>query len=144
MIWPLVSNYAFETDPFRDLDRIRSAAEPWFTTYSPARAPFPSLNLWVSGEEAVVLAQVPGIDPKNVTLTLNGDVLTIEGQREPVTNDPSTLQRNERGEGRFSRSIRVPFNVEPAQVKATGEHGVLRITLPRSEASKPRKIAINS
>jgi HSP20 family protein len=144
MIWPLVTHYAFDTDPFQDLDRIRNAVDPWFTSYSPARTRFPLLSLWVGADEAVLLAQVPGIDPNNVTLTLKGDVLTIEGKRDPVTSDLAAVQRNERGVGAFSRSIRVPFEVDAAQVKATGEHGVLRISLPRSEASKPRKIAINS
>lgn len=143
MIWPLVTRYPFDTDPLEDLDRARNAVESWFTSGAPARAQFPALSLWVGADEAVVLAQVPGVDPKDVSVTLAGDVLTIEGKREAATTDPAVLQQNEREDGAFSRSIRVPFDVDASQVKATGEHGVLRIALPRSEASKPRKIAIN-
>ncbi|MFH0908772.1 MAG: Hsp20/alpha crystallin family protein [bacterium] len=143
MIWPLVTRYAFDTDPFQDLDRVRNTMDRWFTGYAPAHVQFPAVSLWVGTEEAVVLAQVPGVDSKDVSLTLTGDVLTIEGKRDAVTADPAALQRNERDDGAFSRSIRVPFDVDASQVKATGEHGVLRITLPRSEASKPRKIAVN-
>ena len=144
MIWPLITRYEFDADPFQDLDRVRNSVDRWFNGYSPARAQFPAVSLWVGADEAVVLAQLPGIDPKDVSLTLTGDVLTIEGKRDPVTTDPAAIRRSERDDGAFSRSIRVPFNVDPAQVKATGEHGVLRIALPRSEASKPRKIAINA
>lgn len=144
MIWPLVTRYAFETDPFQDLDRVRDEVDRWFTGYSPTRPRFPALSMWVGTDEAVVLAQIPGVDPKEVSLTLTGDVLTIEGRRDPVVNDPASLQRSERDDGAFSRSVRVPFDVDASQVKAAGEHGVLRINLPRSEASKPRKISINN
>ena len=137
MIWPLVTRYAFDADPFQEVDR-------WFTGYPATRSRFPALSLWVGSDEAVVLAQVPGIDPKEVSLTLTGDLLTLEGKREAGKAEASSYQRHERDYGTFSRSVRLPFEVDASKVTANGENGVLRITLPRSEASKPRKISINS
>jgi HSP20 family protein len=72
---------------------------------------------------------VPGVDPKDISITLTGDVLTIEGKL---------------GEKTFSRSILLPYDVQSDQVKAKTEHGILRITLPRTEASKPRKIVVEN
>ena len=136
MIWPITARYVCNTDPFQDLDRMRNAVDRWFSSY-------PALNLWTGADEAVVLVQIPGVDPKDVSLTLAGNVLTIEGKRDPEPTGGGVVHRAERDTGTFSRSIRLPFETDSEKVTAAAEHGILRITLPRSEASKPRKITIN-
>ena len=104
---------------------------------------FPPLNLWADDSKAVLTVEVPGVKPENLDVSVENDVATIRGSRSPekVEEDESFL-RHERGHRDFARSISLPFPVEADKVEATCNHGVLRVTLPRSEASKPKKIEI--
>ena len=89
--------------------------------------------------------ELPGVDPKSVDLSVVGHVLTLQGER---TEEPGVkaeeYHRRERATGKFARSVRLPFEVESDKVHARFENGVLRVTLPRKESTKPRRIAINA
>ncbi len=103
----------------------------------------PNLNFWSNDDEAVVTAEIPGVDPKEVELSVVGDVLTLEGNRKADEISATAAHHlMERGVGKFQRAIRLPFEVETAKVQAKYEHGVVRITLPRKESTKPRRIDI--
>lgn len=142
MMWPA---YRTSWDPFSDLRAIQREMNRAFSGYSPGAAAFPALNIWGSGEDAVVVAEVPGVDPKDININVVKDKLTIEGERkaeEPADN--VTCHRCERPEGGFTRSIRLPFAVESDKVKAKYNNGLLTVTLPREEATRPKKITIES
>ena len=104
---------------------------------------FPAVNLWSDDQKAVLTAEVPGVDREKLEVSVENDVATLRGTREraPVGQDERLL-RHERGHGDFARSIPLPFAVEAEKVEATYKDGVLRVTLPRSEAGKPRKIDV--
>jgi HSP20 family protein len=104
---------------------------------------FPPINVWTSDNEAIVRAELPGIEPGDVDISLVNDTLTIRGSRNPdaVTNG-ETCHRQERGCGQFTRTLQLPFTVNADQVQARFCSGVLQINLPRSEAEKARKIAV--
>lgn len=142
MIWP-VTRFDWTLDPFQELHQLQREMNRIFADYPAAASQFPALNLWSTPEQAVVQAEVPGVDPKDVDVSVVGNVLTMEGERKADAGVAGeAYHRRERGEGKFLRSVRLPFEVEADRVQARYEHGVLRITLPRKESTKPRRIAI--
>jgi HSP20 family protein len=145
MIWQALPQTYWAFEPLRELQRLQRDASRLFGRYDGQSVGFPALNLWANQDEAIVVAEIPGVDPKTVNLTVTDDKLTIEGQRpaEPEqAND--TYHRQERDSGAFQRTVRLPFEVESEKVRAQYEHGLLRISLPRKETTKPRKITITS
>lgn len=105
---------------------------------------FPLLNLWAGDEEMEVTAELPGISPEKLDISVSGDVLTIKGEREITTEskDAEWLRR-ERIAGSFTRSLKLPFHIAADKVRADYSNGVLRLTLPRVEEEKPRRIAVS-
>jgi HSP20 family protein len=123
-------------DLFREPDPFRGAF----------RAPeAPALNVWESDKDAVVTAEVPGLDPKDLEVTVVGDTLTLRlSLPEPEAREGETWHRQERTFGTFARTLRLPFQVDAGRVGARLINGILQITLPRAEEDKPRKIAIKA
>lgn len=106
---------------------------------------FPAVNVWVGEQDAVVSAEMPGVDIEKIDISVVHDSLTISGIREPLAlGEGESYYRRERDYGRFTRTLQLPFNVEANKVDARYENGVLSITLPRSEADKPKKVAIKT
>jgi len=90
-------------------------------------------------------AEMPGVDPQAVEISVVGDELSLHGKvnaQEPAAGE--TVLRRERPAGEFERTLQLPFRANTAAVKATFKNGILRISIPRSEEEKPRKIAIEA
>ncbi len=88
---------------------------------------------------------VPGVDPKNVEVTLEKDVLTIAGERfaqAPKEGEKVVRRRAERGTGKFYRRFIFPDIVDADNVKASDRHGVLEIIIPKQAKAMPRRIEI--
>lgn len=83
---------------------------------------------------------LPGLTEKDVEITLEGLHLTIKGERKSLSEAQYT--RRERGFGSFERIFRLPDDVDNARIEAKAKNGVLTLTLPKSEAAKPRTISI--
>ncbi len=106
---------------------------------------YPPVNVWIGEDDVLVRAEIPGMDPDKLEITTKGDLLYLKGTREPeVLGEGCRYHRQERGYGRFSRALQLPFPVDQDKVEASYEKGVLQITLPRAESDKPRKIVIKS
>lgn len=132
-------------DPFCGLNRLHRDMSRFFSGPSSAIAQFPALNVWTSENGVVLSAEIPGVDPKDVDVSVEGNVVTVAGERKADSTLPADrVHRGERETGTFSRSVRLPYEVEANRVEARYEWGTLRITLPRKEASKPRKISITA
>lgn len=131
-------------DPFSDMSRFRREVNSLFGGTSTEADGFPALNLWSNDEEAIVMAEIPGMNPEELDVTVKGDLLTLKGERKgnDIEKEGMVCHRVERGSGSFCRALRIPFDVENAKVHAQYTKGVLTITLPRAEASKPKKIAV--
>jgi HSP20 family protein len=106
---------------------------------------FPALNVWADEQAVYVEVDLPGIDVEKLDVNVTeGNKLTIQGER-PVLELPNAVwHRQERRAGAFSRTLTLPTMVDANKVEAKYENGVLRLTLPRSEAAKPRKIEIKA
>ena len=145
MYWPTLERTNW--DPFSELRTLQREMNRLFNGQTPnsVGSSYPVLNLWSNGETAVVTSEAPGFDPTDLDVTVVKNVLTIQGERKAdVVDEDSVCHRRERGSGRFSRTLQLPFEVENDQVAAKYENGVLTITLPRSEATRPKKIEITS
>ena len=110
-----------------------------------ARAAYPPLNVYSTPEGLMIDAELPGVDPQDVEISVVGDELSLRGKinvQEPAAGD--TILRRERPAGEFQRTLQLPFRANAGGVKATFKNGLLRIAVPRSEEEKPRKIAIEA
>jgi len=133
----------------REMDQLQREMNRLFERTYPRRyrmAPsYPALNVWASEDGAIVTAELPGIDSEDIDISIVGDTLTLSGDRKPdELEEDVRYHRRERGVGRFSRSIQLPFNVDKEAVEATFDKGVLRIQAPRIEEDKPKKITVKS
>jgi len=115
-----------------------------FTTSSTAVAG-PLLNVWEDDQALYVDADLPGIDPGKLDVTVTeGNQLTIQGERPAPEVKGAAWVRQERPSGQFSRVVALPSLVDADRVEARYENGVVRLTLPKHEAAKPRKIQVKS
>lgn len=98
-----------------------------------------------TGAEIRFAVEMPGVDPADLELTLENNILTIAGEKKMQREEgqESGYRLLERRYGRYERSFRVPSNVIGDQVNADYRHGVLHITLPKAEEARPRRIRIN-
>ena len=106
---------------------------------------YPLLNVWTSDDGLMVEADMPGVDPSDVDVSVMGDELSISGKVNVKPDAENVVvHRRERPHGEFSRSLKLPFRVENDKVSAQFQNGILRVKLPRSEAEKPRKITVQA
>jgi HSP20 family protein len=141
-------------DPFRDLVSIQDELNRLFgRTYGgaePTRSGasgswMPALDVYETGDKLVVTVELPGIEPKNVEVSVEDSTLTISGTREfTQETDEQNYHRIERRYGAFSRSLRLPDTANAAKVDARFDKGVLTIEVPKREEAKPRRIEIKA
>jgi HSP20 family protein len=106
---------------------------------------YPLMNVWTSEDGLVVDAELPGVNPDDVDISVMGDELTISGKiNTKPQQDGEALHRQERPSGEFSRTLQLPFRANAEGVKAAFKDGILRISIPRSEEEKPKKITIEA
>ena len=106
-------------------------------------AGYPALNLWEDEDALTLETELPGLEMKDVEIYVTGqNQLTIKGERKANVPEKGLWHRQERGFGKFSRSLTLPFNVDADKVDARFENGVLLVKLPKHESARPRKIAV--
>ncbi|TCR68204.1 Hsp20/alpha crystallin family protein [Bosea sp. BK604] len=143
----LLSDFGrFGFDPFLEMRRMQEEMNQRLAGLSAgAGREFPPINLWIGGDSVAVTAELPGIVPEDVDLTVRENTLTLQGTREPRTEDEKSVwHRRERAYGSFSRTVQLPFRVDPERVETRFANGLLEIELHRPEADRPKKIQINS
>lgn len=133
---------------WREMERLRREMNQLLSEgNAPARLPvmrgYPAMNIWVNETGAVVTTELPGISPDDLEISVVDDILTISGSRTPEElEEGAAYHRRERGCGTFTRSFQLPFKVDPTQVEAVTNSGILNIMLPRAEEDKPKKISV--
>ena len=137
-----IDRYCERVDPVTEMECWRQAMSGLFDGDERTRT-YPAVDVRGHANEITVTVDLPGVKPEEVNLTVDGSDLTIEGERKKeACGEHETSYRRERRFGAFRRTIRLPFEIERDQVKARCVNGVLHITLPRLEASKPKHITI--
>jgi HSP20 family protein len=105
----------------------------------------PSVDISETGKELIVKAEVPGLDPKDVDVSLEGNILTLRGERRKEEEETGeNFHRIEQRHGSFFRSIRLPAEVDVNKVKAQYKNGILKINLPKIKEAAVKKIEIKS
>jgi HSP20 family protein len=147
-----MAEFVTRWDPFREAVTLREAMDRLFEdTWVPSRhRPGESergyrlpLDAYVTPDEIVIVANMPGVKPEDVEITLEGDTLTIKGERPaPMENVDYVLQ--ERPYGLFQRTLNINIPVDSGKAEAKYENGLLILTVPKAEASKPRTIQVLS
>lgn len=114
-------------------------------TRGPVRTEYPKINAWANEDGLILSADLPGIGPDEIEISVVGDTLTLSGTRSgEALPEGAKYYRRERGQGEFSRSLNMPFEIDVDAIKATVQNGVLKLELPRLPEEKPKKIAVNS
>jgi HSP20 family protein len=104
---------------------------------------FPALNIWQDEGTVYAEAELPGMELNDLEIFVTGgNQLTIKGERKEPKLDNGTWHRQERGFGSFARVVNLPVDVNAERVEARLANGVLTITMPKTEAAKPRKIVV--
>ena len=141
-------------DPFRalrrEMDRVFEGFGRdlgWALGDLPVGAMAPSIDVTESDTELKIEAEMPGVDEKDVEVTLTDNVLTVRGEKKAEKEEKKKdYHLVERSYGAYARSITLPFAAEPDKAKASFKNGVLSITLPKPPevAAKAKKIAISA
>lgn len=101
------------------------------------------LDVYVTNDELVAEAAIPGVDPDNVEITLTGDTLSLSCDLpESASAAGASVLLQEINRGRFTRTLTLPSGLEPDKASATFENGLLRLRVPKAEQVKPRQIRI--
>ena len=132
-------------NPVRDMIQMREQMDRLFNEQQFGRE-FRSnwslpIDAYATSDSIVLKADVPGLKPEDIQITLEGDTLTIRGEFKNDADDKNHLIR-ERVAGKFERTLTISTPIDPAKVEATFENGVLTLTLPKAEAVKPRQITV--
>lgn len=141
-------------DPFGSLNRLHGELNRLFQdsvagnddqsrvvtgTWSPA------VDIREESDRYVITADVPGVKPEDIEVTLEDGVLTLKGERRVASADTAEgLKRVERAQGVFYRRFALPDNVDTESVRAHGAHGVLEIEVPKGGRAEARRIQVNA
>ena len=127
----------------RDMDRLFEGSIPRWSRQRSSR--FPAINVWTSQDGIFVTAELPGVLPEDINISVTADTLDLSGNcRAEDIGEASQYHRRERTHGEFSRSFQLPFPVNKEMVEANLQQGVLQLSLPRAESEKPKQIAVKT
>lgn len=139
-------------DPFREFGDVQTEMNRLFDSFlgrggqqgGMERVWAPAVDVYETKDELVVSADLPGLNEKDIHLSINGDMLCVRGERhwnQEAKQD--TYYRTERWFGKFERTLPLPMPVQSEKVKASYRDGVLTVKLPKVEEIKPKEIKID-
>jgi len=139
--------------PFQSLQRLNTMLDeafwPWSTRqgdYGTITAAWaPACDVFEDAESVKIVAEVPGVSPEDVKLSMEGNVLTIRGEKKQQAEEKTErVHRYERSYGWFERAFALPNTVDPDRIEAKVEQGVLTVVLPKAERARPREIPVKA
>jgi HSP20 family protein len=141
-------------EPTREIESLQQEVNRLFGSFFDARSPgqehrgtgrhwVPAVDLVEEGERYVLRADLPGVEPQDVKVELEDDVLTVSGRRETESeNDDGGVHRRERAFGSFTRRLTLPAGVDADSIEASFHQGVLEVRIPKPVQPQPRQVAI--
>ena len=153
MAWELTTWKPFrELAPFREFETMRKDMDRFWDSFLQGGLRkrtqeggewLPSLDVGETKNELVVKAEVPGMDAKDIDISLSDGMLTIKGEKKQEREEKEAdYHLVERSYGAFTRSIQLPSEVQSDKISASYKNGILKITLPKSEEAKKKEIKI--
>jgi len=136
--------------PFSELERMRQQVDNFLSRVPDSGMPslhagvFPSINLTEDKDHYYLRAELPGISAEDLDIQATGNNLSISGERKiEVEKDNVRYHRKEREEGKFSRAISLPGDIDADGVSASLTNGILKVSVSKAEKAKPKQISIN-
>ncbi|MBN2695495.1 Hsp20/alpha crystallin family protein [bacterium] len=137
MMWRWNSNLP---TMFRMLDEIK---KEWDGIFFQEKNETPKVNLWRGKEGAILTAEMPGVDPTTLDISIVGQTVTLTGKtEEKELNEGENFHRKERKSGNFTKTMELPFRIDADKAQASFENGLLNLTLPQMESEKPKTITV--
>jgi HSP20 family protein len=137
--------------PLDALERLRREVDDLFSRAAPrvstgAAGVLPAINLYENAEGLVLTAELPGMKLEELELSLDGQRLTLGGERRIAQpeGERTSFHRRERRPGKFRRTIELPREVDAEKIQASYRDGVLTVRLPRAASTAPRRIEVTS
>jgi HSP20 family protein len=140
--------------PFREVSRLRNEMDRlWDDYFGPGRralrpleeAWLPAVDVSETGDKITVKAEIPGMEAKDIEISMVGDTLTLKGEKKAEREEKEeNYHMVERSYGSFSRTMKLPATVDAEKVEATYKNGVLTVVLPKKEEVKPKAIEIKA
>jgi HSP20 family protein len=140
--------------PFREVARLRNEMDRlWDEYFGPGRRALqpmeetwlPAVDVSETGDKVTVKAEIPGMEAKDIEISMVGDTLTIKGEKKAEREEKEeNYHLVERSYGAFSRVMKLPATVQADKVEATYKNGVLTVVLPKKEEVKPKPIEIKT
>lgn len=142
MFWTM-PNVFEEMDALRrEMQELMRRSQELFTS---SGASFPLVNIYHLPEEVRVVAELPGVSKEELDVSYTNGILKIKGERKAPELAENVVQiRSERKMGKFEKSIKIPFEINPENIHAEFQNGLLQISLPKAEVARTRKITINA
>ena len=104
----------------------------------------PAIDIYDSKDNLMIKADIPGMDKKDIDITIQGDTLVLKGEKKTDNEvKEKGYVKTERFYGSFNRAVRLPAEVDSTKVKATYKEGVLELVLPKKEEAKPKQINVD-
>ena len=145
-----VTDWTWPSDSFAEMDRLNAEMNRTFRRFGLAdrdqpAITYPAVDVWQDESHLCVEAELPGMEIGDLEIYVTGgNQLNLRGERNLPTVEGGIWHRQERGYGKFSRLLTLPCDVKTDGVEAEFKEGVLTIKLPKSEAAKPRRLAIKA
>jgi len=133
-------------DPWRELRQLQREMSTVFeSAFGRPIEAAPPCNVFAGENDLLVACEIPGVTLDDLDISVMGDTLTLKGERKPADEvGAEAYHRRERRTGPFNRSIQLPNRVDPNNVEAEYEDGVLTVHLNKAAEEKPRKITVKS
>ena len=134
---------------FRDFDHLQRQMDELYGALSggtqpmPSAGVFPLTNVTEDSDNYYVRSELPGTKSEDLNIQVTAEGISISGERKITEEgDKVRYHRREREAGKFSRLINLPKKLDVDKVEASMENGILKVTIPKSEGSKPRQITV--
>jgi HSP20 family protein len=136
-------------DPWGGFGALRREMDELFDRFGAlapglARGAFPALNLYETDDAFVLTAEIPGVSPEELEVSLEGSTVTLRGERRLASEEGASVHRSERTSGAFRRAIDLPVPIDGDKAEATHRLGVLTLRLPKAPEHRPRQVAVKA
>lgn len=141
------------SSPWSPLDQLRREMGSLLDRFGGApagagdwRGVFPAVNLYETADAYQLTAELPGVEPGEIRVSLEGSTITLEGERkiDYASRQETSLHRRERQSGAFRRAFELPAAVDAEKVEAVHRNGVLMLRLPKTPEAQPRQISVRA